>query len=329
MNSETEIIKRYVDMELDSESETYLHTHAMRFAYLLGMVRKVRKNFVSSPVRIMDIGPSFFTDILMTNLQDDHLYTLGFAHDASRGGHFPPVIKINKDHFFAFDLNDAQYTEKWIEPARMDMIVMAEVLEHLYTSPVHIFRFIASMMNPGGYLIIGTPNEQICVTVIATGFERKVMNEDDQEVAGVAVETKKTQPMTYPSPGVIDFEVETHENASTVIFDQKKEYQPSMDEIASAYNPSKEPFMEETPKVKRNIELSQHSFEPSRLDEKKMYSHKNIVELENIPAYKRRRVHLDDPVDSSQEEGPTWTYHQEDDEPEIKRNSPYLHDNVD
>ena len=167
MNSETEIINHYASLELDPESETYLHTHAMRFAYLLGMVRKVRKNFVSSPVRIMDIGPSFFTDILMTNLPEDDLYTLGFAHEASRGGHFPSDIKINNDHFYAFDLNDAQYPEKWIEPPKMEIVIMAEVLEHLYTSPVHVFRFIASMMNPGGYLIIGTPN--------ATALQRRLV----------------------------------------------------------------------------------------------------------------------------------------------------------
>lgn len=158
MNSESKIIDRYAAMELDSEAETYLHTHARRFAYLWRMVQKVRSNFGNGPIRVMDIGPSFFTDILQSNLEDDDLYTLGFAHEASRGGHFPPVIKINKDHFHAFDLNDAQYPEKWIAPPKMDIVVMAEVLEHLYTSPVHVFRFIASIMNPGGFLIIGTPN---------------------------------------------------------------------------------------------------------------------------------------------------------------------------
>src|SRR5690606_28857920 len=71
---------------------------------------------------------------------------------------FPEDIKIEKDNFYAFDLNETQYPDKWVETPRMDMVVMAEVLEHLYTSPVHVFRFIASIMNPGGYLIIRTPN---------------------------------------------------------------------------------------------------------------------------------------------------------------------------
>src|SRR5690606_8260379 len=75
-----------------------------------------------------------------------------------RGGHFPDEIKIEEENFYAFDLNDAQYPDKWIDTPGMDMVVMGEVLEHLYTSPVHVFRFIASIMNPGGYLIVGTPN---------------------------------------------------------------------------------------------------------------------------------------------------------------------------
>ena len=103
-----------------------------------------------------------------------------------------------------------------------------------------------------------------------------------------------------------------------------------MDTIADKYNKQEDPFVEDKPVNSPMKEgIGQHRFEPSRLDEKKMYAHKNVVELENVPAYKRRRVHLDDPVDSGYDEGPTWTYQQEDDEPEIKRNSPYLHDNVD
>ncbi len=171
--------------------------------------------------------------------------------------------------------------------------------------------------------------EQICVTVIATGFNRKKPDEDDQQPATASTQAVKTNPVAVPtSPREIEFEVTSHEDASTVIFDQKKE-SPSMDEIASTYNPQKEPFVEDKPKTRKNIAISERSFEPGRLDEKKMYSHKNVVELENVPAYKRRRVHLDDPVDSGHDEGPSWTYNQEDDEPEIKRNSPYLHDNVD
>lgn len=175
--------------------------------------------------------------------------------------------------------------------------------------------------------------EQICVTVIATGFHRKSSATTDAPAESVKEETPKAAPrQVMPEARAtreIEFDVVNAPAAPTVIFEGKRE-EPSMDEIAEGYNTFEDPYVGTKPtRSPRTGAIGQHNFEPGRLDEKKMYAHKNVVELENVPAYKRRRVHLDDPVDSSYDEGPTWTYHQEDDEPEIRRNSPYLHDNVD
>ncbi len=171
--------------------------------------------------------------------------------------------------------------------------------------------------------------EQICVTVIATGFNRKnAQPVEDKPVENVVRNPEKPQMGAAVPAGEIDFELTNQEKATTVIFEGKKEA-PSIEEIARTYNPVNEPFVEESTSRKKVNPIGSHEFHPERLDEKKMYAHKNIVELENVPAYKRRRVHLDDPVDSAYDEGPTWTYSHEDDEPEIRRNSPYLHDNVD
>ena len=172
--------------------------------------------------------------------------------------------------------------------------------------------------------------EQICVTVIATGFNRKSSGVSDAKPETVAEPVQRAAPLPGEAnkPRQIQLEITPESTPSTVIYEGKDE--ESMDAIADKYNKQEDPFVENkpfTPPMKEGI--GQHRFEPGRLDEKKMYAHKNVVELENVPAYKRRRVHLDDPVDSGYDEGPTWTYQQEDDEPEIKRNSPYLHDNVD
>jgi SAM-dependent methyltransferase len=121
-------------------------------------VQAVRKTLPEKSVNIMDVGPSFFTEILQLNLPDDKIYTLGFDHPDSRGGHFPAFIEIDKSKFYAFDLNNAAFRDKWISPKNIDIVVMGEVLEHLYTSPVHIFRFLKSMLAPGGYIVLGTPN---------------------------------------------------------------------------------------------------------------------------------------------------------------------------
>ena len=57
-----------------------------------------------------------------------------------------------------FDLNDAQYRERWIRTPPIHLAVMAEVLEHLYTAPTLVLGFAYSLMEPGGILIVETPN---------------------------------------------------------------------------------------------------------------------------------------------------------------------------
>ena len=63
-----------------------------------------------------------------------------------------------QDKHFQFDLNDAQYPDKWLSIESHDLIIMGEVLEHLYTSPKLVLRCVSTWLSSGGYLIIQTPN---------------------------------------------------------------------------------------------------------------------------------------------------------------------------
>ena len=58
-----------------------------------------------------------------------------------------------------FDLNQAQLRSRWIKGEEHDVVIMAEVIEHLYTSPLRVLRFIRSQLRDGGLLLIQTPNE--------------------------------------------------------------------------------------------------------------------------------------------------------------------------
>lgn len=157
LNTEAQIVDYFLKQDLDAESRTYIQTHAMRFAYLLNYIGAVRKTMSADRIRIMDIGPSFFTELLKINFPGDEICTLGFKHEAARGGHLPEGVNDDSDHY-TFDLNDAQYPEKWIEVPKSDLIIMAEVLEHLYTSPIRVYGFVNSFMNQGSRFIVGTPN---------------------------------------------------------------------------------------------------------------------------------------------------------------------------
>jgi SAM-dependent methyltransferase len=75
-----------------------------------------------------------------------HVDTLGFAHPL-----FPP--RDGERHIEA-DLNappgdgDTSY----------DLVVAAEVIEHLHSSPVTVLRHLASWARPGGWVLLQTPN---------------------------------------------------------------------------------------------------------------------------------------------------------------------------
>lgn len=158
MKSADEIKEIFFGRNLNYESKHYIEFHARRYAYLLDIVEKIRNAMPARQIRIMDIGPSFFTELLQTRFSRDAVVALGYDSEESRGGHFPVSTNYDRNSFFNFDLNEAQYPDKWIKIPACDLAVMAEVIEHLYTAPTLVLNFINSFLNPGGYLIIQTPN---------------------------------------------------------------------------------------------------------------------------------------------------------------------------
>lgn len=173
-----------------------------------------------------------------------------------------------------------------------------------------------------------TLGDKICVTVIATGFERTNVLQK-KEVVEPKVNTAPVEKEVVAPPVMHEIPLEIHNNhdSSTVIFQEKSA--ASIEEVAGSYNREEDPFVEEYMNKVRQHQEEKSRFQPRNLDDKKMYAHKTIVDMENVPAYKRRRVHLDDPVDSDYEPKSTWSMSHEDGEPVIRKNSPYLHDNVD
>ncbi len=142
---------------LNEEESYYLSFHKKRYDYLINQVNLLATirstENQKNPLSILDIGPHFLTTLLRKSLGEQFtLNTLGWECSKT----IVPDGIVNTH--FTFDLNDTPFKEKWIECPQHDIIVMAEVFEHIYTAPEYFLNFLHSILKPGGYLLIGTPN---------------------------------------------------------------------------------------------------------------------------------------------------------------------------
>jgi len=134
----------------EDESKYYVDYHSDRIAYLLNVIQDLCNS--SKVDRILDIGPSFLTFCIKTLIKPDRsVATLGW-----RDFRYVPVELISEH--MEFDLNDCDGAAS-PGPEPFDLIVFAETIEHLYTSPKSVLRFLRRMVrDDGGILIIQTPN---------------------------------------------------------------------------------------------------------------------------------------------------------------------------
>jgi SAM-dependent methyltransferase len=125
-------------------SNAYLAYHAKRYDFLLAMITK----YHNKESRILDIGRSPFTAIAHREFGAP-IDTLGFEADG----------KTETGLNFNFDLNDAADHESWrSDLPKYNTIIFSEVIEHLYTSPIPVLRFLKSILCTDGIIIIQTPN---------------------------------------------------------------------------------------------------------------------------------------------------------------------------
>jgi trans-aconitate methyltransferase len=135
-------VSRGKDREIN---RPYAAFHAPRFAFLVDVLAdRVRDR----RARVLDIGRSPLTELLSRRL-DRPVDSLGLEpdQDSPNGRHF------------TFDLNLAEDPRQWrSDLGPYDVMVFAEVIEHLYTAPELVLSFLRSLLVPGGLLVLQTPN---------------------------------------------------------------------------------------------------------------------------------------------------------------------------
>jgi trans-aconitate methyltransferase len=122
------------------DEQIYVRTHARRYERLLELIRE------TAPRTVLVVGPSFETELLREALPEVTVDTLGWHDDR-----FP--LREHERHT-QFDLNETDYPEL----APHDVVVCAEVIEHLHVAATPVLRFLATGLEPGGRLILQTPN---------------------------------------------------------------------------------------------------------------------------------------------------------------------------
>lgn len=144
------------------EQAEYLRFHLVRYRYLLDVVARYfppagettssatpnATNSLADERRILDIGTGFEVDLLRQAFKVP-IDTAGFQHSGwpAREG----------ETFYELNLNETNELEKKVD-RQYPLIVMAEVLEHIYTAPELFLSKMKHWLQPGGFLIIQTPN---------------------------------------------------------------------------------------------------------------------------------------------------------------------------
>jgi SAM-dependent methyltransferase len=110
-------------------------------------MEKVRDLAPEHP-RILDVGPAYETELLraLPAVVD----TLGLADIR-----FPPQ---DGERHVQLDLRLADQPDEWPELDEYDVVVCAEVIEHVAVPPIHVLRLLAGALRRDGWLVLQTPN---------------------------------------------------------------------------------------------------------------------------------------------------------------------------
>jgi SAM-dependent methyltransferase len=137
---------------LDAEARLYVGYHAARYARLLDAAAAGAAGTGPEEAwHVLDVGPNIQTALLRCAHPHAVVDTLGFAH--------PAIVPREGERHVSFDLNRSPDPDQWPAlPRRYDVIILAEVLEHLYTPAHLVLARLRGLLRPSGFILLQTPN---------------------------------------------------------------------------------------------------------------------------------------------------------------------------
>ena len=171
-------------------------------------------------------------------------------------------------------------------------------------------------------------DDEISVTVIATGFERnnvekKFGESNERIIVNLDDEPKRTlNDITQAEPEPIEAKKE-------VVFD---DVMARMNKIKEKYNyakPLKRQEITSAQNEAEELEKERLRIEKLRDERVKYNTPENIMQMEREPAYRRRGVDLKDDMNKKEKELSSWKVKDNTGRIELSTNNSYLHNNVD
>jgi hypothetical protein len=145
MNRSIQVATRAKQIIATYKGDDYTAFHSQRYAVLLELLTRY---VVDTQTQILDIGHSRLTEMIAHEF-GTVVDSLGFPADSG----------TNTGNQYHYNLNNTQFQEKWrTDLPKYNIIIIAEVLEHLYTSPTWVLRYLKSLLLPGGIIVVQTPN---------------------------------------------------------------------------------------------------------------------------------------------------------------------------
>jgi cell division protein FtsZ len=217
-------------------------------------------------------------------------------------------------------------------------VTMEEIFE--------ITEFVQSEAGEGTNLIWGNCfdenlGDKLSVTIIATGFERNqkksIMQGSRPESNAKPVRVSLDEDDFSPKKNFLSTLGEDEERVDRVSSGNTVDF-PEVTEKFNKYNRygHEEPYIRNS--RDREEEERQHRLEMERrrkerlaqLGSKPKLSNPQAVnELENVPAYMRKGINLEDVPGSDEIAYSKWTISESEAEPQLREGNSYLHDNVD
>jgi SAM-dependent methyltransferase len=132
------------------DERPYFRFHEERYRLLLRLAdESLRRTGAGQRPAILDIAPSFEVLLMAGQWPEARIDTGGYFDDR-----FPPPSGTHH----SFDLNDSGQPELCPRMGPYDLVVAAEVIEHLRIGPSAFLRCLAAALRPGGELVLQTPN---------------------------------------------------------------------------------------------------------------------------------------------------------------------------